>query len=65
MYKLFCFRNLGSTFLQSGNFLMIVAVFATALQLDDDTAILLDDKEKETVKKVESAKIMLVHPKFK
>ena len=44
---------------------MIVAVFATALQLDDDTAILLDDKEKETVKKVESAKILLVHPKFK
>jgi hypothetical protein len=32
---------------------MIIAVFATALHLDDDTAILLDDKEKEKLKKVE------------
>jgi hypothetical protein len=43
---------------------MILAFFATALKLDDKTVILVDDKEKETVKKVPSAKITLVHPEF-
>ena len=50
--------------MQSGNFLMILAFFATALKLDDKTVILVDDKEKETVKKVPTAKITLVHPEF-
>ena len=50
--------------MQSGNFLMILAFFATALKLDDKTVILVDDKEKEIVKKVQSAKITLVQPEF-
>ena len=43
---------------------MILAFFATALKLNDDTASLLNDKEEETVKKVQSAKKILAHPEF-